>query len=152
MNRLLDAIVTNGLLFDTLGIIGLGILAMAALRLVRKDKSWGDTMMGYGAVAQLLARLHILTAPHYMDNDFLHAIGPLGIAMFEGLPPLLLTFDFAGVVWGLWGHEKWLKQGQTRQSHIQSKRCLRGGNQAHSLYPCWMRFARCWYYRIGTSV
>jgi hypothetical protein len=110
MNPLLDAIVTNGLIFDALGVIGLGILALAAMRLVKNDKSWGGSMMGYGAVALLLARLHILTAPHYVDNDFLYAIGPLGIAMIEGLPPLLLTFGLAGVVWGLWGHEKWLKE------------------------------------------
>lgn len=110
MNPLLDIIVTNGLIFDALGIIGLGILALSAVRLVRNDKSWGGTMMGFGAVALLAARLHILLAPQYIDNDFLHAIGPLGIALMEGLPPLLLTFGLAGVVWGLWGHEKWLKE------------------------------------------
>ncbi len=110
MNLLLDAIIANGLLFDALGVIGLGILALAAMRLVKNDKSWGGSMMSYGAVALLLARLHILTAPHYVNNDFLHAIGPFGIAIIEGLPPLLLTFGLAGVVWGLWGHEKWLKE------------------------------------------
>lgn len=110
MNLLLDAIIANGLLFDALGVIGLGILALAAMRLVKNDKSWGGSMMSYGAVALLLARLHILSAPHYVNNDFLHAIGPFGIAIIEGLPPLLLTFGLAGVVWGLWGHEKWLKE------------------------------------------
>ena len=110
MNLLLDAIIANGLLFDALGVIGLGILALAAMRLVKNDKSWGGSMMSYGAVALLLARLHILTAPHYVNNDFLHAIGPFGIAIIEGLPPLLLTFGLAGVVWGLWGHEKCLKE------------------------------------------
>ena len=110
MNPLLESILANGLLLDAFGVIGLGILALAALRLVRNDKSWGGSMMGYGAVALLIARLYILLAPHFVDNDFLYAIGPIGIAFLEGLPPLLLTFGFAGVVWGLWGHEKWLKE------------------------------------------
>lgn len=110
MNRLLETIVANGPLFDGLGLIGLGVLALAAMRLVRRDRSWGGSMMGYGAMALFLARLHVLIAPHYVDNDFLYAIGPLGIALMEGLPPLLLTFGLAGVVWGLWGHEKWLKE------------------------------------------
>lgn len=111
MNLLLESIVANGLVFDALGVIGLGILALAALRLVKNCKSWGGSMMGYGAVALLVARLYVLVAPHFIDNDFLHAIGPVGIAMTEGLPTLLLTFGLAGVVWGLWGHEKWLKEG-----------------------------------------
>ncbi|MBG7606444.1 MAG: hypothetical protein IZT59_00195 [Verrucomicrobia bacterium] len=110
MNLLLEFIIANGLIFDALGVIGLGIFALAALRLVKNGKSWGGSMMGYGAVALLIARLYVLIAPHFIDNDFLHAIGPVGIAMTEGLPTLLLTFGLAGVVWGLWGHEKWLKE------------------------------------------
>lgn len=110
MNLLLESILANGLLLDAFGVIGLGILALAAMRLVRNDKSWGGSMMGYGALALLIARIYILLAPHFVDNDFLHAIGPVGIAITEGLPRLLLTFGLAGVVWGLWGHEKWLKE------------------------------------------
>ncbi len=110
MNLLLESIVANGLVFDAFGIIGLGVLALAALRLAKKLNSWGGSMMGYGAVALLVARLYILLAPHFVDDDFLHAIGPVGISLTEGLPTLLLTFGLAGVVWGLWGHEKWLKE------------------------------------------
>jgi hypothetical protein len=33
---------------------------------------------------------------------------PIGLSLMAGLPPLLLTFGLAGVVWGLWGHERWL--------------------------------------------
>ncbi len=76
MNLLLESIVTNGLVFDALGVIGLGLLALAALRLVKNDKSWGGSMMGYGAVALLVARLYVLTAPHFVDIDFLHADRP----------------------------------------------------------------------------
>ncbi|MEP2777419.1 MAG: hypothetical protein ABJQ29_01090 [Luteolibacter sp.] len=110
MNLLLESIVANGLILDAFGVIGLGILALAALRLAAKSHSWGGSMMGYGAVALLVARIFVLLAPYFVDMDFLHAIGPGGIALVMGLPPILLTFGLAGVVWGLWGHEKWLKE------------------------------------------
>lgn len=110
MSLLLESIVANGLIFDALGVIGLGLLALAAVRLVKSDQSWGGSMMGYGAVALLIARLYILLAPHFVTDDFLVAIGPFGIALTMALPPILLTFGLAGVVWGLWGHEKWLKE------------------------------------------
>lgn len=110
MSPLLEAIVTNGFLFDAFGLLGLGLLTLAAMRLMRKKKSWGGSMMGYGALALLIARIYVLLAPHFVDNDLLHAIGPLGIALMEGLPPIFLSFGLAGVVWGLWSHEKWLKE------------------------------------------
>lgn len=110
MSPLLEAIVTNEFLFDAFGLLGLGLLTLAAMRLMRKKKSWGGSMMGYGALALLIARIYVLLAPHFVDNDLLHAIGPLGIALMEGLPPIFLSFGLAGVVWGLWSHEKWLKE------------------------------------------
>ena len=110
MNLLLEVIIANGLLFDALGVIGLGLLALAALRLVREKKSWGGSMMAYCAVALLIARIYVLLAPHVVDNDFLIAVGPIGISLMMALPPILLTFGLAGVVWGLWGHEKWSKE------------------------------------------
>ena len=110
MNPLLELIVANGVLLDVFGVFGLGLLTLAAMRLMREKKSWGGSMMGYGALALLIARIHVLLAPFYVDNDFLHAIGPIGIALMMALPPILLTFGLAGVVWGLWGHEKWMKE------------------------------------------
>jgi hypothetical protein len=110
VNQLLESIVANGFLLDTIGVIGLGLLAFAALRLAREKRSWGALMMSFGAFALLIARVYVLLAPFFVDNDFLHAVGPLGIALIEALPILLLSFGLAGVVWGLWGHEKWLKE------------------------------------------
>ena len=37
-------------------------------------------------------------------------MGRVGLSLAEGLPPLFLTFGLAGIVWGLWGHEKWLNE------------------------------------------
>ncbi len=57
MNPLLEVILNHGLLFDAVGVIGLGLLGFAAVRLARRNQSWGGTMMAVGAIALLLARL-----------------------------------------------------------------------------------------------
>lgn len=110
MSPLLEAIVANGLVLDGMGLFGLGVLALSALRLTKEQKSWGGAMLGYGAIALLVARIYLLFSPYFMNNEVLHAIGPVGISLTIAMPPLLLTFGLAGVVWGLWGHEKWMKE------------------------------------------
>jgi hypothetical protein len=110
MNLLLEVILKNGLLFDAAGVIGLGLIGLAAVRLANRNRSWGGTMMAVGAIAVLLARFYLVISPHFMNDIVLHSIGPIGISLTEGLPPLLLTFGLAGIVWGLWGHERWLNE------------------------------------------
>jgi hypothetical protein len=110
VNSFLETIILRGLLFDALGVIGLGLIGFAAVRLARKHQSWGGTMMALGAVALLIARLYFVLAPHFLNNDMLAAIGPVGISLTIALPPILLTFGLAGIVWGLWGHERWVQE------------------------------------------
>jgi hypothetical protein len=110
MNSLLEIFLTHGLLLDAVGVIGLGLLGLAAVKLARRDQSWGGTMMATGAIALLVARLYLVVSPHFVNDDVLHMIGPVGISLTIGLPPLLLTLGLAGIVWGLWGHERWLNE------------------------------------------
>ncbi len=110
MNSLLEIAIRNNLVFDALGVIGLGLLGIAAVRLSSKYRSWGGTMMAYGAIALIAARLYYIVSPHWITTDVLAAIGPIGIALTIGLPPILLTSGLAGVVWGLWGHERWMNE------------------------------------------
>ena len=110
MNPLLEIFLNHGLLFDAVGVIGLGLLGLAAVKLARTHQSWGGTMMAVGAVAVLLARFYLVISPHVMTTDLHQAIGPIGRSLAVGLPPLLLTLGLAGIVWGLWGHERWLKE------------------------------------------
>ncbi len=108
MSLLLEVALKNGALFDAIGVIGLGLCGVAAVRLSRSYQSWGGTMMAIGAISLIVARLYFVMSPHFMNDDILAVIGPVGISLMYALPPLLLTFGLAGIVWGLWGHERWL--------------------------------------------
>lgn len=108
MSPSLELVLKNTQFFDAVGVLGLGLLALAAIKLARIHRSWGGTMMAVGALALLLARVYFVAAPHFVDDDFLAMIGPVGISLTIGLPPLMLTLGLAGIVWGLWGHERWL--------------------------------------------
>lgn len=108
MNPLLEAILKQGLLFDAAGVIGLGLIGLSAVKLARRNHSWGGTMMALGAIALLIARFYLIASPHLVTHDVLYAIGPIGNSLLIGVPPLLLTLGLAGIVWGLWGHERWL--------------------------------------------
>jgi len=91
---------------DALGILGLGLLGLAAIQLAKHYQGRGGHVMAIGTVFLLMGRLYVILAPHLMTNDVLYAIGPVGISLTIGLPPLLLTFGLIGIVWGLWGHER----------------------------------------------
>jgi hypothetical protein len=54
--------------------------------------------------------LYFILAPHLINDDVLIAIGPIGISLTMALPSMLLTFGLAGIVWGLWGHERWVQE------------------------------------------
>lgn len=108
MSSLLEIFITHGLLLDAAGIIGLGLVGLAAVNLARRDQSWGGSMMVIGAISLLLARIYLILSPHFVTNEVLHSIGPVGISLTISLPPLLLSIGLAGIVWGLWGHERWL--------------------------------------------
>lgn len=110
MNPLLYVILEKGLLFDSFGIIGLGLIGLAAVKLARTYGSWGGTLMASGAISLLVARLYFTLSPHFLNDDFRLAIGQVGNILIEGLPTILLTFGFAAIVGGLWGHERWMNE------------------------------------------
>ena len=110
MNPLFDVFIRNGLLLDVFGVLGLGLIGLAAVRLSRRDRSWGGTFMTVGAVSLLAARLFILSKPALAEMGLMltGTAGSLAII----LPPVFLTIGLAGIVWGVWAHERWLKESR----------------------------------------
>jgi len=109
MNTLAQFIEHGSFALDALGIVGLGLLALAALRLARVQQSWGGHVMATGAVALLVGRLFVLLAPLVLTRELLARLGRTFIAAQAAFPVIILTLGLAGIVWGLWGHERWMR-------------------------------------------
>jgi hypothetical protein len=109
MDLLLDVFVKGGFLLDALGVIGLGLLGLAAVRLSQRYRSWGGSLLASGALLLLIGRLWVLIAPLLLTPDMRASMSPTLGEILALAPMALLTLGLAGVVWGLWGHEQWLR-------------------------------------------
>ena len=110
MNFLLGVAEHGTLIFDLAGLLGLCMAALAATRVARRGGSWGGPMMAWGAAALLTGRLFALVAPQFLTREVLAQLGHGFIAATALVPVVLLTGGLAGIVWGLWGHERWLRE------------------------------------------
>lgn len=110
MNLLLDFVLRGGFLVDALGVLGLGLVGMAAVRLSKRYRSWGGSLLASGALMLLLGRIWYLAADQLMTHEMSHSIGEVWAGVFSIVPMALMTMGLAGVVWGLWGHEQWLRE------------------------------------------
>ncbi|MFT3989882.1 MAG: hypothetical protein QM680_00590 [Luteolibacter sp.] len=109
MNLLLEVFVKNGLVLDLAGIIGLSLLAFAALKLAKRDPSHGRIVV-IGALALLIARIFVILAPSMINPVWLYSLHDTPFALIRNAPTVLLTAGLASIVWGLWGYEKELKE------------------------------------------
>lgn len=109
MDVLLKLFVTNGYLMDAFGVIGLGLLGLAAVRLSQRYRSWGGSLLASGALLLLLGRLWVLVTAQLMTPELAADLGTTVTEIISLAPFALLTAGLAGVVWGLWGHEQWLR-------------------------------------------
>jgi hypothetical protein len=110
MDLLLDVFVKNGFLMDAIGVLGLGLLGLAAVRLSKRYRSWGGSLLVSGALLLLLGRLLVLLSPHLLTPELRMSMGSTLNDVVSIAPMALLTLGLAGVVWGLWGHEQWLRE------------------------------------------
>ena len=108
MNILLEIAQHGGLVLDAAGLLGLGLLTLAAVRLARTQQSWGSTLLGWGATLLLIGRVYVLVAPQVLTRELLTNMGGPLSSITLAMPTLLLTAGFGAIVWGLWGHERWL--------------------------------------------
>lgn len=110
MNPSLDWLKLNDLMFGAAGVIGLAMLALAAAGMARGPQAWGARLMAAGAVVLLLARVHVIAAPHLLTPAVLAKLGWLVTTLLFTLQPLMLTLGLVAVVWGLWGHSRGLRR------------------------------------------
>jgi len=110
MSLLLDFIIKGGFLLDALGVIGLGLVGMAAVRLANRYRSWGGSLIASGALMLLLGRIWTIAKQQLLTPDMQMSIGENWNTIFSIVPMALMTMGLAGVVWGLWGHEQWLRE------------------------------------------
>jgi hypothetical protein len=110
MKLLLDWVFHSGFLVEGLGVVGLGLLGLASARLAQRDGSWGGSLMAGGAVLLLIGRLWVLLSSSFLTAQVARDLGPQVMGALFYLPTVLMTAGLAGVVWGLWGHEKWLRE------------------------------------------
>jgi hypothetical protein len=114
MSLLFEFIVKGSFLMDCLGVIGLGLISLSAVRLAQQRKSWGGFTMAAGATALLTARLIVLFRTHLLAAGILDLPGDSLAQLAFVLPTFLLTIGLAGVVWGIWAHERWLRETARR--------------------------------------
>lgn len=113
MNTLAEILLLRGgLALDAIGVLGLGLFAFAALRLGSRHHSWGGNLMAAGAVALIAGRMFSIVAPHVLTPPVLASLGRTFISIHTSIPVVLLTAGLAGIVWGLWGHERWMREGR----------------------------------------
>lgn len=106
MNLLLEIIINQGMLLDLLGVIGLGLVALSAIRLARRWDSLGGKVMTWGAISLIVGRIGILIFGHYVTPLNQAEFDPTLLAWAKNVPLTLLTLGLAGIVWGFWGHER----------------------------------------------
>jgi hypothetical protein len=107
-----DLIMKGGLLLDGAGVVGLGLLGFAAIRLARREHSWGGNLMAAGAISLLIARLFVVLGPFILTHEVQSDMGPVAMSIQLAVPAMLLSFGLAGVVWGLWGHARWVQESR----------------------------------------
>ena len=110
MSLFLDFLIKGGFLLDALGVIGLGMVGMAAVRLANRYRSWGGSLLASGALMLLLGRIWVIAADQLLTADNKFSLGESWNTVFSIVPMALLTMGLAGVVWGLWGHDQWLRE------------------------------------------
>ena len=70
-------------------------------------------MIALGIIALLAARMQVFLTPHLLTREIVQVIGPAGLALSIGSTQILLSFGLVLVVWGIWGHHRWMN-GETK--------------------------------------
>lgn len=106
MNLLFEIVIQQGFILDLFGVIGLGLVALGAMRLSRRMGSRNAAMMTFGALAMLVGRIGILLFVHCLTVVQRAEWDAWMLALARNIPMALLTFGLGAIVYGFWSHEK----------------------------------------------
>lgn len=106
MSLLLEIVLQNGFILDVFGIIGLGLLGLAAIQLGRRFHTPGSRIATWGAVTLIAGRLVSISLTHWVGGAVQAQLGKGLVDLIAAVPLVLLTAGLASVVWGLWSHER----------------------------------------------
>ncbi len=106
MNILFEIVIQQGFLLDLFGVIGLGLVALGAVRLSRRMESRSASLMTWGALSMLVGRIGILVLVHGVTAAQRAHWDPMLMMLAKNIPVALLTFGLGAIVYGFWSHEK----------------------------------------------
>lgn len=106
MNLLFEIVIQQGFLLDLFGVIGLGLVALGAVRLSRRMGSRSASLMSWGALSMLAGRIGILLFMHGVTATQRAEWDVWMLALAKNIPVALLTFGLGAIVYGFWSHEK----------------------------------------------
>ena len=106
MNLLLERVIDQGFILDLFGVLGLGLLAFAALRLARRMDSVRASLMTIGALAMLVGRVSKMLIGEMVTMYEWATMSEASLIMCRDVPTALLTFGLATFVYGFWSHER----------------------------------------------
>jgi len=106
MTLLLETLVNHGFILDVFGVIGIGLIGLAAVRLAKHHGSPHATLMTWGALALIAGRIGILVYTGIVNPQNVDQFDPLLLALGRNIPIGLLTAGLGAMVFGFWSHER----------------------------------------------
>ena len=106
MNAFEVMLAQKGFVVDALGVFGLGLVALAAVRLAAATGSRHATVMTAGAILLVAGRISALALGHLLTPGHMAEMSAVALNLIHTGPFTLLTLGLAGTVFGFWGHEK----------------------------------------------
>ncbi len=108
MNLLFEIVIQQGFLLDLIGVLGLGLVAFAAVRLAQRMPGRSATLMTWGALSLIAGRVGILVLMQIVNPFNQDQFDPTLLALFKNANLVLLTGGLGAIVWGFWSHERQL--------------------------------------------
>lgn len=110
MNLLFEIVIQQGFLLDLFGVLGLGLVAFAAVRLAQRMPGRSASLMVWGALALLAGRIGMMIFTQTVTPFNQEQFDPFMLALVKNVNLAMLTGGLGAIVWGFWSHERQLAE------------------------------------------